>query len=278
MMSNSVPYYVPQEPGKWKAITLALIVHAVLLAFLWFGINWANDKPETIEAEVWSPQELEKAPPPVQPPEPEPIVKPAPEVKETPAVEDPDIALERDKKAKRLEKEKHDEELAAEKQKANEKAAAEKEKADKKLADDKKKTDDQKKLADDKRKEDALAKKIHDETMRTMNSDNKSPDSGNSDRSQGSLIDSGWLAHIKAKIKSNTHVLVSSEDNAPVEFEITLFIDGSLKGQPIMKKSSGIPEFDDAVRRGIEQSQPFPPDKTGTVPKKPITIVYRPKD
>lgn len=110
---SSVPYSVPREPGRWRAIALAAVVHAALFAFLWFGVRWQNETPVAVEAEVWSPQALEaarKAPPPPPEPEPEPVPqvqrpqpKPQPPREVPPPVEvpvqkAPDIALEREKK------------------------------------------------------------------------------------------------------------------------------------------------------------------------------------
>lgn len=267
MMSAAVPYSVPQEPGRWQAIALAVIVHAVLFTFLWIGINWVNNKPETIEAEVWSTQELEKAPPPVQPPEPVPVVKETP--REVPVVDKPDIALERDKKMKRLEKERkeRDEKLALEK-------------AEKKLADDKKKVDEQKKLAEDKRKQDLLAKKIHDEDIKRMTGDaTKLDTNGTAARSQGSQKNAAWISRVSAKIKSNivgVTIPASDDNNTPAEFVVGLLPDGTVAG--IRKtKSSGIPAFDDAVRRAIDASQPYPADSSGRVPSSFIST-NKPKD
>ena len=91
-MSDTTPYSVPKEPGRWRAISLAALVHAALLALLWFGIRWQSETPVAVEAEVWSPQPREAAPRPQPPPpkeeekpEPKPIVKEIPKiVKETP--------------------------------------------------------------------------------------------------------------------------------------------------------------------------------------------------
>ena len=273
MMSSTVPYSVPQEPGRWRSIALAVLVHAVLLAFLWIGINWANNKPETLEAEVWSEHELEKAPPPVQAPEPPPVEKVAPpEVKQAPIVANPEIAIEQEKKKKRLEKEKKEQEekLVAEK---------EKEKADRKIIEDKKKADDKKKLDDDKRKQDQLAKKIHDEDVKRMTSEtNKLDTNGPANRSQGSQSNSAWVSRVTAKVKSNIVgvTIPPSDANDPVEFVVGLLPDGSVAG--IRKtKSSGIPAFDDAVRRAIEASQPYPADSSGRVPSSFIST-NKPKD
>lgn len=272
MMSSTVPYSVPQEPGRWQSIALAVIVHAVLLAFLWIGINWANNKPETIEAEVWSEHELEKAPPPpVQAPEPPPVEKVAPpEVKQAPVVVNPEIAIEQEKKKKRLEKEKKEQE---------EKLIAEKEKAEKKLVEDKKKADDKKKLDDDKKKLEIAAKKMHDEDVKRMkNEADKSDSNGPANRSQGNQNNSAWVSRVTAKVKSNiVGVSIPPTDaNDPVEFVVGLLPDGSVAG--IRKtKSSGIPAFDDAVRRAIEASQPYPADSSGRVPSSFIST-NKPKD
>jgi colicin import membrane protein len=272
MMSSSVPYTVPKQPGTWPAIFLAILVHAVLFAFLWVGINWVNNTPETIEAEVWSTKELEQAPPPVvTPPPPQPEVeKPKPQVEEKPDTEKPDIALEQEKKRKQQEKEK----LAREK--------AEQDKAE---ADRKKKELDEKKQKDleDKHKQEAdakLAKKLHDEDVKRMMGETPSSStSGTAARSQGNSSNSAWVGKVTAKVKSNivgVTIPPSYEGNDPVEYVVGLLPDGSIAG--IRKtKSSGLPAFDDAVKRAIEASQPYPADSSGRVPSSFISKNY-PKD
>jgi colicin import membrane protein len=64
--------------------------------------------------------------------------------------------------------------------------------------------------------------------------------------------------------------------NPAVEFDVELLPDGSLRGLR-MRKSSGIDAFDEAVKRAIERSQPFPPDQSGTVPGR-LTVIHKPKD
>jgi colicin import membrane protein len=114
-MMDASPYSVPKEPGRWRAISLAVVVHLALLAFLWFGVRWQSETPAGVEAEVWSPQNHEAAPRPEPPPavekkpepQPEPKPEPKPVVKETPKPpvaepvrENPEIALEQEKKRK----------------------------------------------------------------------------------------------------------------------------------------------------------------------------------
>jgi colicin import membrane protein len=257
MQSPAVPYYLPQEPGRWRAIAMAVFVHALLFSFLWVGIRWQNDTPQTIEAEVWSPQVQEAAPPP-PPPEPQPDVKqPEPEVKEPPVVQ-PDIALEQEKKKKKLE----------ERKAAEEKAEKLQEEKEKKLADEKKRRQDELNLK-------KLADKLRKQTMSNIAGDVNSSTSGTAARTTGGR-DVGWAQRVAAKIKSNVTFKVSGDSNEPVEFDVRLLPDGSVAGIQ-RTKSSGIPEFDAAVKRGIELSQPFPPDSSGRVPPS-MPITYRPKD
>jgi colicin import membrane protein len=337
-MNETVPYTVPREQGRWRAIVLAALMHLFLLLFLWVGIRWQNDTPQTVEAEVWSPQPREAAPLPVPPPpapevkapepkpEPKPIVKepPKPVVEERPVVK-PDIALEQEKKRKALEKKKQDEELAKQKQKEEElaklkqkqkeeadklakarleeerlkkdkldKEKLEKEKVEKeKLAKAEKEKLEKEKLAkaekekkdkaEAKRKQDEAAAekqlaKTREEEMARLTGAVGSGGTGEAAKSQGGRADSSYAARVGNKIKSNIVYIVPDElaDNSPVEYAVDLLPDGSIAG--IRKvRSSKAPGFDEAVRRAIEKSQPFPKDKSGAVPSSFIGI-HRPKD
>jgi colicin import membrane protein len=163
------PYRVPPEPNRGPAIVLAVAMHALLLAFLWFGISWQNNVPVAVEAEVWDMKTEAAAPtpPPPQPAEPEPQPQPepapAPKVAPPPPVErlapPPDIALEREKKRKEeLLKKREQERELAEQQKEREQARA-KELAKKEAAEKKKADELAKKEAAEQKKAEELAKK-----------------------------------------------------------------------------------------------------------------------
>src|SRR4051812_42707684 len=130
-MADTTPYSLPQEPGRWPAIALAVAVHAALIVFLWVGIRWQSETPVAVEAEVWDMQAKEAAPqqvvPPLEPPkaEPEPVRKHEPEPEVKAPVEKPDIALEQERKKKEKAKREEDERKARLKE---EKEQAEKEK------------------------------------------------------------------------------------------------------------------------------------------------------
>lgn len=303
-MTETTPYSIPKEPGRWRAVALAIFVHALLLAFLWIGIRWQNETPVAIEAEIWSPQIREAAPPPAPAlAQSEPEAKPEPvpahsssvqpkqaEPTETEPVVKPDIALEREKKAKqkRVEEEKIEkaklEKAKLEKAKAEtEKLDEEKKKREKKeqeKREQEKKEQERKESAAKKRKQEAAEAKAlaqaREEEMRRIASSVGS--AGDAAQSQGSRDDASYMLKISARIRRNTNFTAPNNvsENQHVEYEVKLLPDGSVAG--IRKlKSSGIPRFDEAVERAIEKSQPYPADRSGAVPKS-FVLSHKPKD
>jgi colicin import membrane protein len=242
--TSGVQYRIPPEPNRWPAIALAAAMHAGLVAFLVIGVNWQNNAPVAVEAEVWDMKTQAAAQP--APPPPEVVEQPAPEPVPTPKVvqppppppvaqpvapKPPDIALEREKqrkaeKLKQLEEKKQEEAKLAKERKAEELADKKaQEQADKKaqeLADKKaeKKAAElaEKKLAEkklaDKVKADKLAK-AKQEAAEQSKLDKVRADemrritagagtSGEAAKSTAPRSDSGYIASITAKVKSTT--------------------------------------------------------------------------
>lgn len=302
-MTEHTPYYVPKEPGRWRAITLAAAVHVALLVFFWIGIDWQSETPIAVQAEIWDLNAREAAPlapPKLQPkpepkvetkPEPKPVVKPLPPKVEpdTPPVPKVDIALEKEKKRKDklaeqqkqelLKKQKADDQAQKEKAKEQAKEAA-KEKAQKEQAEKDKKN----KLAEEKKHKQELAdaaqrKKAQAAEMRRLTEAVGSGGAGKAEKSQGiGRADASYLQKIGARIRSNTifNVPEGLSGNPAVEYDVELLPDGSVRGLRL-RRSSGLPGFDEAVKRAIDLSQPFPPDNSGRVPSS-FTVVHKPKD
>ncbi|MQR01144.1 cell envelope integrity protein TolA [Glaciimonas sp. GS1] len=327
-MQNHSPYLVPQEPGRWRAIALAAVVHFALLAFLWIGVQWQSKVPVAVEAEVWSMDAKEAAPPaptpppvlqpePVTPeplPEPKPVIAPPPpKVVEQPVVPDPEIALAKERKRKELEQKKLDQEEQDRKDKAlqqeqqrKEDELAKKEKAKKDTADakaEKQKEDDAKKKADaaeaklkaaadakQKQKLDAAKKAEaaadqaqHDATMKKLlgqaSGNGAANSTGTAAKSQGPKGgDPGYASKVGAKIRNNINFNAPDDvsGNPAAEFDVQLLPDGSISSIRL-KKPSGVPGFDEAVKRAIERSAPYPKDNSGTVPSG-FTGIHRLKD
>ncbi|CAN7316267.1 cell envelope integrity protein TolA [Acidovorax delafieldii] len=179
----------PRPPARLRAITLAVLVHAVLIGALTWGVNWKNtaDQP-AVEAELWAAVPTQAAPRAVEPPPPPPPVQqvtppppPAPPVRaaEPPDTREADIAIEREKKRleqekkareqqqlrekrerERKEEERRDRLEQEKKERLQKERDKEKEQREKQLAEQKKaEQDKQKKLAEDKRKADEAAKR-----------------------------------------------------------------------------------------------------------------------
>jgi len=298
----SSPYQVPRQPGRWRAIALAVLVHMALLAFLWFGIRWQSQTPLTVEAELWDPNVKEAAPlPPPEPeptpqPTPEPVKPPPPKVEEPPVVK-PDIALEKEKEKKRKEAEKKEREekekeakLEREKEDRLKKEKQEKLDADKKLAkqrdeaEAKKKAEADKLAAEKKQKQLAADNKAaeqrrQDDLKRMMGqATSASGGTGTAAKSQGPIGAAEYSRKLAARIRNNTIFDVPGElsANPAVEYTVELLPDGSVRSIT-KRRTSGIPGFDEAVLQAIKKSEPFPPDKDGRVPPS-FTFTHLPKD
>ena len=292
----SVPYQVPSEPGRWRALALASLVHIALLAFLWFGVSWQNTVPVAIEAEIWSPQAREAAPqpeplpPPVVQPEPTPS-KPAPIPEPVAKTPDPDIALEKKRKQeteKKLAEELEKKRLLEEREKKRLAEEQEKQRLaelDKKKADEKRKKDLAKQAADEMRNRqeaaaDAQLDKIRrDKELKRLQSMAGESGAGDAERSSGPKFDASYGAKIAARIKRNTRFLASDAipGNPTIEYELELFPDGSVKNIRILRES-GYPAFDEAVKRAVYSTAPFERDpETGKIPTS-MTVRQRLKE
>lgn len=289
------------DPGALRSFGLALLVHALLIGALTWGINWKHSDPDlSFEAELWSsvPQEaapkLVEAPPapppPPAPPQPEPVLKAPP----PPPEPDADIALEREKKRK-LELKKKEAELAkakAEQDRLKElQAKKEKElKAKEDLA--KRKAEEAKKLeakkAEDKKQDakDAEKKKLADAAAEKQRQDNikramgLAGATGGADAKGTAQKASGPSASyggkVRAKVKPN---IVFTEDiagNPTAEVEVRTGPDGTILSQRLIKPS-GNKAWDDAVIKAIIRTETMPKDVDGRVPT-PMILEFRPKD
>lgn len=303
---DSTPYRVPPEPSRWRALTLAVVVHAGLLFFLWAGVSWQSTPPVAVEAEVWDMKVQSAAPPPDPAPEPEP--QPAPEppppapppkpVERPPEVEatpkPPDIALEQARlRAKELKERKEEQakKLAAQK-------LAEQKREEQKLADAKDEAK-AKKLEEEQKKRELAEKKKQEKAEKLAKAKAEAAEqkkldamraaemkriagamgtSGSAAASTAPRIDSGYSASITAKVKSNTTFLGSLDvpGNPRAVFKVEQLPTGEIISVRKIK-GSGVATFDDAVEKGIIKSSPLPKKKDGTV-ERTLEIGFSMKD
>ncbi|MGI4777538.1 MAG: cell envelope integrity protein TolA [Janthinobacterium lividum] len=177
----------PPQRGTPRAIVFALLAHVVLIAALTWGVHWKRDaEDDAVEAEIWSTtvqraaQRLSQPPaptpapvtPPPPPPPPALAPRPAPPpppptpavraADPTPAPRAPDIALEREKKAREqkereLEQARQDKKVETARRAAQEKKELEARQRAEEQAQDRKEAQ-QKVVADARRKKEAEQK------------------------------------------------------------------------------------------------------------------------
>ncbi|WP_332862388.1 cell envelope integrity protein TolA [Janthinobacterium svalbardensis] len=249
--------------------------------------------------------------PPVEqpaPPPPPPVAAPEPKVD----LREAEIALER-KKAKLKEekekaaaeerrkqelKEREEEKRELEKQKQKEKDKAEKlekEKADKlekakeakeKAAEEKaeKELAEKKAAAEKAAKakkaaaENAAAEKVRSDAMKRMMAQAGNGTTGTAAKATAPRKDSGYVAALTSKIKSN--IAYSGSTDVPGNPRAVFKIEQLPTGEIISVrkiKSSGLPAYDSSVENAINKSSPLPKKKDGTVERE-IELIFEMKD
>jgi len=295
----------PPAQGLGRSLSLALVVHVMLLIALTWGIQWQNmDNTPAVEAELWSALPKAAAPPPPPPapePTPEPLPPtPAPKVKPTPptASRDADIAIAKQKKAeqeqklaqeqlklkKQIEQKDKEKALEQERQREKEKLAqaqrdkkeqAVKEQKEKERKDKERKAQEAKSAAQDDRKVQAM----RDENMRRMAG--MAGATGNPNATGDALRASGPSAsyggRIIARVKPN--IVFNPDDvsgNPVAEVEVRTAPDGKIMSRKLIK-SSGNKAWDEAVIKALDKTDTLPRDTDGTIPTM-MVLGFKPRD
>lgn len=269
----------PPTAASLRALGLALLVHALLIIALTWGVHWKrSDQAVSFEAELWSSMPQEAAPTLVEtpPPPPPPPTPKTPEVKVTPPAPDVDIALEREKKRK-LQQQKEAEakkdkekELNAKEELAKRKAAEEAKKVEAKKQDDK--AAEKQKLAD------ALLKKQREENLKRMlgqaGSTGGADAKGSVQKSSGPSA--SYAGKVVAKVKPNVVFTDDIAGNPRAEVLVTTTSDGSIISRRLVT-SSGNKAWDEAVLKAIDRTGTMPRDVDGRVPT-PMILEFKPKE
>ncbi len=302
--SERLEFAPPHSPGLIRALVLAILAHAVLLAVLTAGISWKREAPQvTAEAELWSAVPQQAAPPaPVEPLQETAKVEskpaeapPAPPVDKPVVTPDPAIALAKEKARKEKEKQQ------LEKQQA-EKAALEKERLAKiereklekeKLLKEKQAKDKanekerDKALADAQKakdaKADAEAKKLQElreQNLKRLAGLAGSSGSGDASSSGTAAQTAGpsasYAGRVRARIKPNITYIETIVGNPSVEIEVRTSPDGTIISTRVVK-ASGTKSWDTAALNAIEKTAVLPRDENGRVPSA-LIIVLSPQE
>jgi colicin import membrane protein len=308
LASDRPEFTPPSTSGRGRAIGLAVLAHAFLIAALTWGVGWRRESTNApVQAELWSttvqqaaPALVEPTPPPVEP-KPEPKVEPPPlptppkpvkvvEPEPEPKI-DPQIAIEKAKKdeKKKLEKKKADE--AKEKAKALAKKEAEEEAAEEARLEalDKKKRALEAKKLEAKKAADAKAAendKKYEASLKAAREANLKRIAGIAGASGGETAtgtakqstgpSAGYAGRVSARVKPNIVFTAEVSGNIEAGVEVRTSPDGTITGRKIIK-SSGNKAWDDAVLRALDKTEILPKDTDGRVPST-LEMYFKPKD
>ena len=296
--TDRLEFTPPPTPGLLRAMGLALLAHAFLLAALTWGVHWKSEAVTvTAEAELWSATVQQAAPPLVErPPEPS---APAPEsapVAPAPTQIEPlpsnaDIALAQEKlrlqkaQQKAMEKEKVLEKQRLEKLK-QEKLLLEKQRLQEKRDQDRKTAEDKKKSEQDAKHREALKTQEEAKKISALRDDNLKRMAGlagatgapgaSGTATQSSGPSASYQGRIRARIKPNIVFVDDIAGNPLAEVDVRTAPDGTIISRKLLK-SSGVKSWDDAVLKAIDKTEKLPPDVDGRM-HNPYTIVFNPKD
>ncbi len=294
-VSDRLDFAPPPTRGLLRALGLAALAHAFLLAALTWGVQWKREMVlVTAEAELWSalPQEAAPALLPTPPEAPQQVetLEPVPE-QIRPLLPDADIALAQEKI--RLKKEQQQQERARELEKQRqEKLKQEKRLQEKKRLQDKR--EHEKKVAEEKKKADLLAqqKEALKEKQDKLQSDARIkanleramkglPGASGSPEAKGAALQSSGLSNsyasrVAARIRPNIVFTDEIVGNPLADVEVRAAPNGTILSRKLTKPS-GVRAWDEAVLKAIDKTDKLPPDTDGRVPAS-LIIGFRPKD
>jgi colicin import membrane protein len=250
MQTATYPYQPVRERRTLPCFLLALLMHVLLGALLYYGVRWHSAAPQGVAAELWEPIPEASTP--------EPAIKPAP----TPQLpeEEADIALqEKQRKARLAERE-----AAQARQRENQaRAEAARKEVERKAMEAQRQASKAERQAE-------LAR-LRAQAGGTGAAANAGAGSGSSAKPS-----SGYAERVRQRVKPN---IIFNEDvagNPAAVVAVHMAPDGSLLSTRLAR-SSGNAGWDTAVLRAVQRSDPLPRDTNGVAPSN-ILITFWPKD
>ena len=250
---------VPDQPGKKAALILTFLVHGLLIAALFLGVQWKRSQPEVMEVELWSPTAQPPKAPPPPPPEPEvkPEPKPLPKVEPKPEPappKKPDIAVKQEKKPEPKKPEPPKPEPKKPEPKKPEPAKPEP------------KVDPFKEMLErEERQRNAAATQARLAAQAEQEQ--------RAAASKRGLAD--YASKIRGKVRGNIVLPPNIAGNPEAIFDVTQLPSGEVLGVRL-KRSSGNPALDTAIERAILKSSPLPKPDDPSLFQRTLEIKYRP--
>ncbi|MDD5175384.1 MAG: energy transducer TonB [Sterolibacterium sp.] len=243
--ADTLPFAPEASPGKLVSMVLAVAVHLLLLAFLFYGIRWQNQRQEAVEVELVqaTPPRVATAEPRVEPSRPEPVAEP----ELAPSPPKPEIVLK--------EKEKP---VPKEKPKPVPKDAPKTPPSFmKQLEEEFKKVTERKDAA-------AAAQELTQlKAGQAAAARNKA--------------EANYIAKIRGKIKGNIVLPPDLKGNPEAEFDVVQLPSGEILSYKL-RKSSGHVGYDTAVERAILKSSPLPRPDQANLFERDLKLTFRPQE
>ena len=270
----------PQDARTGWALFLALLVHALLVLALTWGVTWKNEpQDDAADAELWSavpePASAKSGDPAPEPPAPEPPA-PVPETKPVPPPPPPVVKKSAPEPAK------PNADIAVSVQKKNDlkpKPEQDKQKEfekEKKLA----KQQAQAKQQEQEVRDSEAVRQAQIDRLKNLGASSANPvDAVSETRSSGRPSDS-YLSKLRNRVKPNITFseaqMQSVKGNPAAEVEVICSPSGQIMGMKLTQ-SSGNAAWDQAVMAAIEKTTQLPRDENGNIPSR-IPFVFRPRD
>jgi colicin import membrane protein len=289
--------------GQWPALALAIAVHVAFIGVLVFSLRWQNRKPEPVTVELYGPPqkaalaEPVAEPPPAAPPKALPIPEPKPEPepqprkaapkpepepppKKAPAKAEPKIETKVDKadpraaeiaqKARKEEDErKKREQLAQEKKEREKKDAAQKDAEKKKREADQRVVEARERQT---REAEALRAQADREQVARL-----AQQKADAEAAARTRAEADYVRRIQSKVKGNVVLPPDIPGNPEAIFDVVQLPTGEII-DAMLRKSSGLRAYDDAVQRAIVKSSPLPRPDRPELFQRTLTLKFRPQD
>lgn len=248
---------VPDQPGKKAALVLTFLVHGLLIAALFLGVQWKRSQPEAMEVELWSPspQPAKVLPPPPPEPEVKPEPKPLPKVEpkpEPPPPKKPDIAVKQEKKPEPKKPEPPKPEPKKPEPKKPEPAKPEPNPF-----------------------KEALEREERQRREVQMQAQLKAQAEAEQRAAASRRGMESYASKIRGKVRGNMVQPPNIAGNPEAIFDVTQLPSGEVLSVRL-KRSSGNPALDTAIERAILKSSPLPKPDDPSLFKRELEIRYRP--
>jgi colicin import membrane protein len=246
------------NPGRIRAVVLAVAVHALFLAVIIFGVTWQSAPTAPVQADLWdklppakqvaktappkpAPEPPKPAPEPPKPPPPKPE-PPKPEAKPQPPKPDPEIALKAERE--KLEKEKREKAEQEKREKAEREKAEKKRQEQERLQREREQAQQMKREQDERLRQQQLAQA---EALRAR--------AAAAAAKQKEFNE--WVDRIRARIRGRANVPDTVPKGTKVQVLIRILPGGEVLDITITKRS-GNPAYDNAIERAIRSASPLP--------------------